>query len=110
MKEGIAGCLLPFRTVANEFHLIDSSTKTVYIPWGDGTSLLRELLAGHYSRSLYRRLNQFSVNLYEPTYRSLLEAGMLQAIDDGSAILRAPERYDPKTGLNLETPADPIFI
>ena len=110
MKEGIAGCLLPFRTVAEEFHLIDSSTKTVYIPLGDGDALLSELLAGHYSRSLYRRLNQFSVNLYEPSFHSLIETGVLEAIDDDSAFLSAPNQYDPNTGLKLEISADPIFV
>lgn len=110
MKEGIAGCLLPFRTVAEAFHLIDSSTKAVYIPLADGADLLSELLAGHYSRTLYRRLSQYAVNLYEPTFRSLSDAGLLQAIDDESAFLRVPEQYDPDTGLKLELSADPIFI
>lgn len=33
-QHGIAGCGMPFRTVAERFHLIDSPTKTVYIPLG----------------------------------------------------------------------------
>lgn len=110
MEEGVAGCMLPFRTVAKEFHLIDSSTKTVYIPQGDGAMLLKQLQAGHYSRALYRKLNQYAVNLYEPAYQALLSAGALEPIDEDSAVLRSLGQYDRETGLRTEISADPIFV
>ena len=110
MEEGVAGCMLPFRTVSREFHLIDSSTKTVYIPLGDGAALLKQLQAGHYSRALYRKLNQYAVILYEPAYQALQSAGALEPIDEDSAVLRLLDQYDRETGLRTEISADPNFV
>ena len=110
MQEGIAGNMFPFRTVAQEFHLIDSNTKTIYIPLGDGAALLSELQAGNYSRSLYRALGQYAVSVYEQRYHALLDAGIIRPLDDDSAVLCDLKQYDPETGLRLEANADPIFL
>ena len=39
-EKGINGCEMPFRTVAERFHLIDENTRTVYISFGDGAALM----------------------------------------------------------------------
>lgn len=44
----------PFRTVAERFHLIDSPTRMVYIPLGEGAALTERLRAGESGRSLFR--------------------------------------------------------
>ena len=42
-EKGINGCELPFRTVAENFHLIDQNTRTVYVPFSGGAALIERL-------------------------------------------------------------------
>ncbi len=100
-EEGIAGSMNPFRTVAEHFHLIDSPTKTVYIPEGEGVDLTERLLAGERSRSLYRKAGQYGVTIYEQHYAALLEAGDILPLDEESAVLRNSSLYQETTGLSL---------
>lgn len=100
-REGFEGSPLPFRTVAEHFHMIDSPTKTVYIPQGDGEKLLEQLHFTGASRSLYRKLAQYAVNVYEHQYQELLRAGSIEPLDDDSAVLRDGTKYSDKTGLSM---------
>lgn len=93
---------LPFRTVADQFRLIDNNTRTVYIPWEKGTDLIARLKGGERSRQLFRELGQYSVSLYEQHYRQLDIAGALEPLEDGSSILRDLNLYSRETGLTLE--------
>lgn len=92
----------PFRTVSERFHLIDSPTRTVYIPLEEGASLVERLQAGERNRQLFRSLGQYSVSVYQAHFASLEQAGDLEALEDGSAILWNTTRYSPETGLSLE--------
>lgn len=92
----------PFRTVSERFHLIDSPTRTVYIPLEEGASLLERLQAGERNRQLFRSLGQYSVSVYQAHFASLEQAGDLEALEDGSAILWNTALYSPETGLSLE--------
>lgn len=89
------------KTAAEGFHLIDSPTKTVYIPCGAGAELTGRLLTGELSRDLLRKLGRYAVNLYEPQYQSLLSSGTLREIDNlSAAVLTDISRYSEKTGLD----------
>ena len=107
-EKGINGCEMPFRTVAERFHLIDENTRTVYIPFGDGAALIERLKAGECSKALYRKLGRYAVAVYEPHFQKLYAAGALltarevPALDDDSAILRDRSLYSERTGLTLE--------
>lgn len=94
--------LFPFRTVAERFHLIDSQTKTVYLPLGEGGELVSRLRAGERSRGLFRRLGQYGVSVYPGHFAALEQAGDLELLEDGSAILVNLPLYSEKTGLSLE--------
>ncbi|MDY3013971.1 MAG: CRISPR-associated helicase Cas3' [Evtepia sp.] len=92
----------PFRTVAENFHLIDNSTRTLYIPLGEGAALVEQLRAGAGSRKLFRQLGQYGVSIYEKHFSALEEAGDLEILEDGSVILKNIALYSEKTGLSLE--------
>lgn len=92
----------PFRTVAERFHLIDSPTRMVYIPLQEGEVLLRRFRAGERSRNLFRQLGQYGVSIYEQHFAALEEAGDLEILEDGTAILRNMDLYSETTGLSLE--------
>lgn len=102
------GCELPFRTVAEKFHLIDQNTRTVYVPFGGGAALIERLKAGECSKGLYRKLGRYAVSVYEPHFQKLYAAGALltarevPALDEDSSILNDMSLYSEITGLTLE--------
>ena len=89
----------PFREIADAFHLIESNTRTIYIPLEAGAELVEQLRAGQIDRKLFRRLSKYSVAVYENQFRDLEMAGALDVLDDGSAILLDTMLYDAQTGL-----------
>lgn len=107
-EKGIEGCEMPFRTVAERFHLIDQDTSTIYIPYGEGAALMERFQAGECSKQLYRQLGRYAVSVYEPHFRALSAAGVLltareaPALDANSAILDDIRLYSVTLGLSLE--------
>lgn len=91
---------MPFRKVAEKFHLIDSETKTVYIPLGEGEELVQKLRSGESSRELFRALGQYSVSIYPQHFQSLDLAGDLEVLEDGVAVLTNLTLYDNDIGLS----------
>ena len=98
---GVQGRMLPFRTVAERFHLIDDTGKTVYIPQGDGAELVQRLKAGERTRSLFRALGRYAVNVYETHFLALQDRGALELLDENSAVLTDLRFYVSKMGLIL---------
>lgn len=92
----------PFRTVAERFHLIDTAAKTVYIPLGEGAELAKRLRLGERGRNLFRQLGQYGVSIFEKHFAALDEAGDLEILENGAAILRNTALYSSDTGLSLE--------
>ncbi len=92
---------MPFRRVSENFHLIDSETRTVYIPVGEGGELTRRLRSGERDRGLFRTLGQYGVSVYPQHFEALNRAGDLEVLEDGTAILTDLALYDPDMGLSL---------
>ncbi len=101
LRDGIAGCLLPFKAVAEKFRMIDDDSMTVYIPLEDGEELCAKLLSGTAGRETYRKAGRYSVSIYRDHYQSLLNAGDVQPLDEGSGVLVNPALYSMDTGLSL---------
>ena len=93
--------LMPFRKIAERFRLIDSETKTVYIPLEAGAELIQRLRSGERSRALFRALGQYGVSIYPQHFEALDMAGDLEVLEDGSAILTNLALYAEDTGLSL---------
>ena len=92
---------MPFRKAAERLRLIDSETKTIYIPLGEGEKLVRQLRSGERSRALFRALGQYGVSVYPQHFEALDLAGNLEVLEDGSAVLINTALYDSSTGLSL---------
>ena len=96
---------MPFRNVAERFHLIDGETRIVYIPLGDGEELVRRLRSGECSRPLFRELGQYGVSIYPQHFEALNLAGDLEVLEDGSAVLTNLALYGSDMGLSLAADA-----
>jgi len=92
---------MPFRKVSERFHLIDSETKTVYIPSKSGEELIQRIRSGERSRKLFRELGQYGVSIYSQHFEALDRAGDLEILEDGTAILVNLARYHENIGLSL---------
>lgn len=101
LENGVQGRMLPFRSLAESFHLIDDETKTIYIPRDEGAALVQRLQAGECSRELFRKLGQYSVNIYDRHFQALMNQGAIKPVDEASAILLNPDLYNSKMGLTL---------
>ncbi len=91
----------PFRTVSERFHLIESPTKTIYIPREEGATLIKRLSADAGDRKLFQQLGQYSVCIYENHFAALYAAGDLEILENGMAVLRNTDLYSNETGLSL---------
>ena len=101
-RRGYQGCAFPFATVAEQFHLIDSPTVTLYLSLQESQPLIAQLQAGLASRALYRKLGQYAVQIYPSHLQALLDAGAAELLDGASYRLTDPSLYDRTTGLSLE--------
>lgn len=110
LRNGIAGCGFPFETVARDFHLIEDTSRTVYIPLENGKALCNRLLDGFATKRDYRRAGQYGVNVYENHYRALDLAGALLPLSSDSAVLADTGLYSPKTGLSLTAESGKAFF
>lgn len=101
---------MPFQEVARRFRLIRSDTKTVYIPREDGIQLAERLHQGERSRALFRALGQYGVSVYPDHFTALDRAGVLELLEDGSALLTDLELYQETTGLTLDPESGKAFF
>lgn len=96
------GIRFPFATVSERFTFIDTPTRTVCLPLGEGKALCDRLRSGERTRTLLRALGRYSVTVYAAHFQALDRAGALEVLDEGLAILTDPERYSEQTGLSLD--------
>ena len=103
--------MLPFASVAEKVRVIESCTAPVYIPIDQGEALVERLYRSERSRTLFRKLGQYSVNVYPQQLAALREAGAVQSIDGGALyVLADPRRYDSALGLTLDQTETALFI
>ena len=98
IKEGISGCQLPFKQIAERFRLIDENTFTVYISVGEGKELISRLREGERSRELYRKAGMYSVSIYENHFNALINAGAAEQRSDRPFCLRRYGSAEPLHG------------
>ena len=103
--------ILPFASVAEKVRVIENCTTPVYIPIDQGEALVERLYRGERSRTLFRKLGQYSVNVYPQQLAALREVGAVQSIDGGALyVLADPRRYDSALGLTLDQTETALFI
>ena len=103
----------PFASIAKRFRLIDSDTKTVYIPWGKGEELIERIKRGERSRKLFREAAQYAVSLFSRHFQELYDAGDIRQIDEQNDLwyLANKERYCEADGISIEAdPGRALFV
>lgn len=102
-----------FRSAAEKFRLIDEKTRSVIIPFDETVQqiLKNEVLLNEPYR-LLRKLQPYTVNLFEQEYFNLEGKGVIGFINDRFPVLRDRGFYDDETGLSLPetTGGEAIFF
>ncbi len=101
-NEGLKNALsFPFKTVAEEFRLIDKNQRIIVVENKATKQLCDKLRAGHPNKGLLREIQQFSVNLFQNDFDALQQCGQLEVLDDGIGIMNE-QLYDSKYGVLLQ--------
>ena len=99
MNEGLRAFSFPFREISDKFKLIDEDTQVIYY-LKEASEFEKRLRSGERSRELFRKLGAHSVSLYHSDFRSLLEIGAVERLDEGIFLL-AEHYYDNDCGVAL---------
>lgn len=92
-----------FNEIAKDFRLIESNTYAVIIPYNcESEEAIKQLQFGGPSVRLMRKLQKYTVNVYEHELNRLHEAGILKEIGKGVyVLLEKGSGYDDTTGLKV---------
>lgn len=99
--DGPSGRFIPFRTVAERFHFIDGATHTVYIPDKEINPCLDRIREGTASLNDYRQAGLHAVQLMSKAWKSYVDRGIVDPLDEGSGVLVKEDLYHHETGLTL---------
>ncbi len=103
--KGIMACFdksegFDFASAAKRFHLIEENMRPILIPYdSDAVRLIAELKISLFPASILRKLQMYTVNVYEQEFDAINNAGGLDFIADMFAVLNNPEQYNAKSGL-----------
>lgn len=97
-----------FKTVAEDFHLIDNDTAAIYIPSDENEDMLNQLRNGNISRNLLRKLGRSTVNVYRDYLQKMCDTGKIEN-HNGFWILADRSAYDKDCGLSLDADIGAAF-
>jgi len=93
---------IKFEDISNEFKFIENNGKTIFIPKDkEAESLLNKIKYVGMSKSLYRQLGRYSVNILTYEYDNLKEQNAFETIED-IIVLRDLEIYSNEVGLKVD--------
>ena len=103
---------IQFRSAAEAFHIIDDAKqKTILVPYGEGEKFIAELKAKGPERWLLRKLQRYSINIYNDQFYALLNRGSIEEVSLGLFALTCKIEYDDSVGLLIdEMPNDPTLF
>ncbi|AAM72368.1 MAG TPA: CRISPR-associated helicase Cas3' [Chlorobaculum sp.] len=97
---------IQFRTAARKFKLIDDTLQHgIIVRYRNGKAnidaLIDQLRFGGPNRKLMRQLQRYSVNVYDPDLKKLIENGLIEEVH-GVWVQTSESAYDPVFGLNID--------
>lgn len=102
-----------FKTAAENFKLIQNNTYSIVIPYNEeAEKLINEAQFSPYPRSVARKLQPYTISIYEYEYKALLKNAVLKTINDSFIVLdNFKDNYNQSTGLIIpkDTYGEAIF-
>lgn len=102
-------CSIYFRTAARKFRIIDDTLqKTIFVRYGEGEKLIDLLKTKGPDRWLMRKLQRYTVNIYNNEFNDLRRRGAIEEVHPQIFALSSSLDYSEDTGLIVdETLYDP---
>ena len=94
-----------YRTAAKNFTVIDDATTSVIVPYGEGKEIIAELNSAKQLEDLsniFRKAQQFTVNLYEQEFKTLENNESLTTLFNDRVYALKEGAYDNEYGVNFE--------
>jgi CRISPR-associated endonuclease/helicase Cas3 len=91
-----------FETAAKEFKLIDDSSISVIVNYGNSYELITKLVKDGVNYRMMKKLGQYSVNIHEKVFKELFKSDIIQEVLQGIYFLPDKEQYDEERGLMIE--------
>ena len=85
-----------FQSAGRAFHVIDSVTRGVVVPYGEGETVIADLCSVPELDKQYKLLKkaqQYSVNLYDHQFEKLSKIGAIQEVQRGAGIYYLDKQY-----------------
>jgi CRISPR-associated endonuclease/helicase Cas3 len=110
-EEGIVSLLNPdprecgmyFRTAAAKFRIIDDSVqKTILVRYGEGEKFIEQLKALGPERWLMRKLQRYTVNVYNDDFNRMLQRGSIEPVWPNIYALTSSMEYSEEVGLLVD--------
>jgi CRISPR-associated endonuclease/helicase Cas3 len=97
-----ADLIFEFKTAAERFRLIENNTLPVIIPYDEEAKSLLEIVKWtDYPTSYARKLQIYTVNIYEREFQALESKGAIDTYAKTYAVLNNLSLYDAETGLQI---------
>lgn len=91
-----------FAEASKNFRLIEDNSVAVIIPYNQEVEgLIEELKYSLYPSRLLRKLQRYSVSIYENEFNSLNVEGKIMMVAEKYAVLCTLSDYDPQTGVHV---------
>jgi CRISPR-associated endonuclease/helicase Cas3 len=92
-----------FETVSKEFRLIDDTTTSIIVNYGDDVEqLISQLKKEGYSYRLMKQLAQYSISVRDRDLFKLKQAGVVEEVYDNMLFVRDVNFYDDNIGLKTD--------
>jgi CRISPR-associated endonuclease/helicase Cas3 len=99
-------CSIFFRTAASKFKIIDDTKqKTIFVRFGEGDRLIELLRSMGPDRWLMRKLQRYTVTIYNYDFNELRRRGVIEEIYPELFILSTRMDYSKETGLLVDEAA-----
>jgi CRISPR-associated endonuclease/helicase Cas3 len=102
-------CGIFFRTASEKFQIIDDSQqRAILVRYGESSRMIDSLKYTWLNRSVMRKLQRYTVNVFTQEFNQLLCQGLIEEIQPHIYVLKTESHYSQKTGLLVdETLFDP---
>ena len=91
-----------FEEASKEFRLIEETGKTVIVNMDCSLQLIERIKAEGIKYSLMKQLSQYSVNIHEQDFNTLLGYGAIEEVIEGIFVVNDRAQYDENIGLRLD--------
>ena len=94
---------VPFRSYSDSFKMINNSQISIVIPVDDTSmDLINEIRDGNKNIETYRKLYNYSINLYIYEFEELIKQKVIGDIGNGMYYLNNLDYYDNEIGLRFQ--------